>query len=202
MDLFSGQDDPLPKVRGGRKLAARLDVVLVGDLPGFATRPVERAVLGFEGLAGDGHAGFTRRAGGREPWYPRGTEMRSGRQLSILSAEELVSVAVDLGLDTVDPAALGGNMVISGVPRFSFLPAGTRLFFEGGASVVVEAQNAPCRHAGKALAEMHPGHDGLDLAFVAAAKRRRGVVASVERPGEIAAGTAVTVRIPEQWIWA
>jgi hypothetical protein len=202
MDLFPDDAPPPPKVHPGRKVTGRLESLLVGDLAGFETRPVERADMTFEGMAGDGHAGFTRKAGGREPWYPRGTEIRSGRQLSILSTEDLAAVAAELGLDAVDPAVIGGNLVISNVPNLSFLPAGTRLFFEGGASAVVEGQNAPCRYAGKALAERHPGRDDLELAFVAAAKRRRGVVASVERPGTVTAGTAVSVKIPEQWIWA
>ena len=76
MDLFP-DDRPEPRVHPGRKLTARLDLLLVGDLPGFETRAVETAALGFDGMAGDGHAGFTRKAGGREPWYPRGTEIRS-----------------------------------------------------------------------------------------------------------------------------
>jgi hypothetical protein len=199
LDLFDAELEP--RVYPGRKLTGRLDAVLVGDLPGFETRPVPAADLAFAGMSGDGHAGHTRAAGSREPWYPRDTEIRSGRQLSILSAEELATVAAALGLAALDPAALGANLVLSGLPRLSFLPAGTRLFFETGASVVVEAQNAPCRYAGDALAARHPDAEDLSRRFVAAARRRRGVVASVERPGTVAAGTAVSVRIPEQWIY-
>ena len=71
-----------------------------------ATRPtldglMERATLEeaaaaidltFDGLAGDFHAGATRRSGGREPWYPRGTEMRNERQVSIVAADGLMSM--------------------------------------------------------------------------------------------------------------
>lgn len=192
---------PEPAVRPAMKREARLDGCLVGDLPGFRTRPVDTLPLTLEGAEGDGHAGFTRPSGGREPWYPRGTEIRSGRQLSIVSAEEMAEVAARLDLPAVDPGLIGANLVLSGVARLSFLPAGTRLFLDGGAVVVVEAMNGPCRHAGKALAGAHPGRSDVELGFVEAARRRRGVVASVERAGTARAGTTVSIRVPEQWIF-
>lgn len=193
---------PEPRVQPGRKLAAMLAETRIGDGEGFATRAVSRLALGHAGIDGDHHAGFTRTAGGREPWYPRGTEIRSGRQVSIVCPDELAAVAAALGIPAVDPGLIGANLVLSGVPRLSFLPAGTRIFLEGGASLVVEGQNAPCRYAGAALGSAHPGREDIETGFVAAARRRRGLVASVERPGEARAGTAVTLRIPEQWIWA
>ena len=198
MDLFA---DEAPRILPGRRLAAELTEVRIGDLGGFATRRVVVAELTHEGMAGDGHAGFTRKSGGREPWYPRGTVIRSGRQLSIVSEEELAWIAVDLGLPVLDPGLIGANMVIRGVPRLSFLPAGTRIVFAGGATVVVEGQNAPCRQSGRALAAAHPGRDDLELGFVTAGARRRGLVATVEKAGPVAAG-AITLRIPEQWIYA
>ncbi|BBE72534.1 putative metal-sulfur cluster biosynthesis proteins YuaD [Pleomorphomonas sp. SM30] len=196
-DLFG---TPEPEIVPGRKLAARLEAVLIADGDGFATRPVDRFDLTLEGIAGDHHAGHVRRAGGREPWYPRGTAIRSGRQVSIVSAEDLAEVAAALGLAAVPPEAIGANMVLSGVARLSFLPAGSRLFLAGGAALVVEAQNAPCRDAGAALARAL-GRPELETAFAKAAARRRGLVASVERAGAAEAGTAVSVRVPAQWIW-
>ncbi len=193
---------PEPEVVPGLRLEARLAGCLLGDLEGFRTRPVAALDLDHEGIAGDAHRGFTRAAGAREPWYPRGTVIRSGRQVSIVSEEELAEVARRLDLAAVDPALIGANMVVAGVPRFSFLPAGTRLVIGAGATLVVEQMNGPCRHAGRSLAGEHPGRDDLELGFVTAARHRRGVVASVERPGRVAAGDKVQVRVPEQWIWA
>lgn len=190
-----------PAIIRGRTLEARLDAVLIADGESFVSRMVEEAELTAEGMAGDLHAGFLRKAGAREPWYRRGTMIRSGRQLTILSQEDLAAAAAALGLDTVDAGAIGANLVISGVPAFSYLPAGTRLFLAGGASVVVEGQNAPCRYAGKALAALHPGRGDIEFGFVKAAAGRRGVVASVERPGVIRPGGAVAVKLPDQWIW-
>ncbi len=174
--------------------------LLVGDGPGFETRRVSDLAFGFDGIVGDGHAGLTRKAGGREPWFPRGTEIRSGRQVSIVSEEELAAVARDLGIEAVDPAVIGANLVLAGVPHFSYLPPRTLITFAGGATLVIEAQNAPCRLAGKALAD-RLGRADLELAFVAAAKRRRGLVASVERPGRVSDAGEVALRIPEQWIY-
>lgn len=196
-DLFA---DDLPVVHRGRRLAGTVAAVLVGDRPGFETRPAASLSLGLDGIAGDGHAGFSRKAGAREPWYPRGTEIRSGRQVSIVSVEELDAVAGRLGLPALDPALIGANLVLAGIAKLSFLPAGTRLFFPSGAALVVEGQNAPCRDAGEALAARHGAPD-LALRFVEAATRRRGLVASVERAGPVEAGSIVKLRVPEQWIY-
>lgn len=184
-----------------RRLTARLVAALATPEPGdFETSAVERLDLALEGVAGDRHAGFTRPAGAREPWHRRGDEIRSGRQLSIVSPEELWEIGCALGLPPLEPGWIGANLVVEGVPRLSFLPPGTRLFFPSGACVVVEGQNAPCRHAGRAVAR-HTERPGDELSFPKVAKRLRGLVASVERAGAAAAGDAVTIRLPEQWIY-
>jgi hypothetical protein len=192
---------PDPAVRPAAKAEATVAAVLLGDLEGFLTRPVDRLTLDHEGAAGDGHRGYLRASGSREPWYPRGTAIRSGRQLSIVSEEDLAEVAERLRIAVVDPGAIGANLVVRGLPRLSYLPAGTRLVAPDGAAIVVEAMNGPCRFAGKALAALHPGRDDIELGFVKAALRRRGIVASVERAGTIGAGETLAVRVPEQWIW-
>jgi hypothetical protein len=189
-----------PKIHPARTLSARLATTLTGSGDGFETVPVPSIELLFEGIAGGGHVGFVRRASGREPWYPRGAEMRSGRQVSIVSVEDLAEVAAAMGLRTLEPGWIGADIVLEGLPRLSFLPAGARLFLEGGASLVVEAQNAPCRAAGRAIAR-HTGRPEDVLGFPKVAKRLRGLVASVERPGFAKAGTEIKVRLPEQWIY-
>src|SRR5690606_1750654 len=57
----------------------------------------------FEGIAGDRHAGLTMRAGGRHLVYPRGTEIRNTRQISIVSAEELAETAQAMGVPELQP---------------------------------------------------------------------------------------------------
>jgi len=170
------------------------------DPKNFVTAPIGRLSLRLDGLVGDRHAGFERASSGREPWYPRRTPIRNDRQLSIVSAEELAEIARRLALADVDPRWIGANLVIEGLPRLSLLPRGTRLV-AGTAAIRVEDQNAPCRIAGRSLAR-HVGRDDLELGFAREAKRLRGLVASVERAGDIALGDAVTAHIPEQWIYS
>ncbi|HHZ09758.1 MAG TPA: molybdenum cofactor sulfurase, partial [Rhizobiales bacterium] len=86
-----------------RKLLAVVDAVLIATGNDFVTRAVEAIDLGFDGIAGDFHAGLTRRSGGREPWYPRGTEIRNERQLSIVAADELAQIAAGMGIAGIAP---------------------------------------------------------------------------------------------------
>jgi hypothetical protein len=70
--------------------------------------------------------------------------------------------------------------------------------FVGGAILLVEGENAPCRVAGKSIGEHVPGSTGFDLLFPKVARRKRGVVASVEKSGTIAVGETVVVRVPRE----
>jgi hypothetical protein len=186
-----------------KKLVARVAAVYAARDGDFVTEPVSELRLGFDGIADDFHAGQTRRSGGREPWYPRGTEMRNERQVSIVAADELAIVAERMDLAEIRPEWIGANIVMDGVPRLSMLPAGTLLFFAGGTTIKVDGQNGPCRIAGQSIAERAGMADVTvgALLFPKAAKRLRGLVAWVEKPGAVTAGEAVSVRVPEQWIY-
>ncbi len=202
LDLFP-ETGPRFDIVPARKLAARAAVLYAAPSDHFQTRSVEALRLGFDGIDGDFHAGATRRSGGREPWYPRGTEMRNERQLSIVAADELAVVARRMGLAEIRPEWIGANLLIEDVPHLSMLPAGTLMFFKGGVTLKVDAQNGPCRIAGRSIAE-HAGMADVEagaLEFPKAAKRLRGVVAWVEKPGIILAGEEISLRLPEQWIY-
>jgi hypothetical protein len=202
LDLFPEAEKPV-EITPARKLVAKAAALYVAPADHFQTRPVDELRLGFDGISGDFHAGPTRRSGGREPWYPRGTEMRNERQLSIVAADELAIVAERMGLAEIKPEWIGANLVIEGVPTLSMLPAGTLLFFKSGVTIKVDAQNGPCRIAGRSIAE-NAGMADVEagaLLFPKAAKRLRGVVAWVEKPGTIKAGEEMSVRVPEQWIY-
>ncbi|TGS34050.1 molybdenum cofactor sulfurase, partial [bacterium M00.F.Ca.ET.180.01.1.1] len=59
------------------------------------------------------------------------------------------------------------------------------------------------RFAGQSIAE-HVGAVDLSataLLFPKEAKRLRGLVAWVEKPGVVRAGEEISVRVPEQWIY-
>lgn len=186
-----------------KKLLATVDAVLTATGEDFVTEAVEALDLGFDGIPGDFHAGVTRRSGGREPWYPRGTEMRNERQLSIVAADELAEIAAAMGIARIEPEWIGANLVLGGVPRLSMLPSGTLLFFSGGVTIKVDAQNGPCRLAGRSVARK-AGMEDVEagaLLFPKHGRRLRGLVAWVEKPGRIARGEQVSVRIPEQWIY-
>ena len=194
---------PAEEIVPAKKLAAKVAGVYVAPFDHFETRAVEALALGFDGIEGDFHAGTTRRSGGREPWYPRGTEIRNERQLSIVAPDELAEIARRMGITELKPEWIGANLLLEGIPRFSMLPAGTLLFFAGGVTIKVDFQNGPCRIAGRSVAEnaKMPDHEAGSLAFARQAKRLRGLVAWVEKPGRITMGEAVSVRIPEQWIY-
>lgn len=193
----------IPAIAPSKRLMGGVDGLFIAKSNGFITEPVEELTLDFEGIPGDFHRGYTRKSGGREPWYPRGSEIRNERQLSIIARDELNAVAGEMGIKTIDPAWIGANISLSGIPMVSMLPASTLLFFEGGVTIKVDFQNGPCKIAGASIAEAvgRKGDAELAMAFPKAAKRRRGVVAWVEKQGTIMAGEAVRVQLPEQWIY-
>jgi hypothetical protein len=172
---------------------------------GFVTATTPALALDRGGIAGDRHAGLTRAAGPREPWLPRGLELSNDRQLSVLSQDELAAIASTLGLASLAPQLLGGNLLLGGVPEMSRLPAGAMLAcggqwggkgqFDGTALLRVEAYNRPCRATGRQIAAAH-GKPDLEFAFVKAAASLRGLVLSVAHPGVITPGDAVAVIAP------
>jgi hypothetical protein len=167
----------------------------------FETAAADRLTLGFDGIAGDNHGGFTRRSGGREPWYPRGTEMRNERQVTMLCPDELMETAREMGLPELRPEWIGANVLIRGIPRLTMLPPRTCLFFAGGATIRIDGLNVPCRLSGRAVAQRYPERADLDVDFVKAARRRRGLVGWVEKPGVVEVGETLEARLPEQWIY-
>lgn len=185
------------------RLAARVAGVYVAPGNDFQTRPATELRVDLEGIEGDFHRGLARRSGSREPWYERGTEMRNERQVSIVAPDELAEIARAMGLAEIRPEWIGANLLVEGVPSLSMLPSGTLLFFANGATLKVDGQNAPCRFAGAAVAENagSADRDAAALEFPKAARRLRGLVAWVEKPGAIVDGEDIRVQIPEQWIY-
>ncbi len=162
--------------------------------------PLEEMPLTYAGFAGEVHAGLTRPACSRvTAQYPKGTEIRNTRQVSLVSAEELRAIAAALDLDAVDPAWLGASVVIEGIPDFTHLPPSSRLQGEGGATLVVDMENLPCIEPAKTIETARPGHG---KAFKVAAKGRRGLTAWVEREGVLRLGERVRLHVPAQRPWA
>lgn len=175
-------------------LSVTVEAVLIADTPGtFVTRRVDQVPLDLAGIPGDRHYGLTRKAGAREPMYPRGTEIRNRRQLSVVSAEECDQIAQQLGLAVLLPEWLGANLLLRGLPNLTQLPAGSRLLLPSGAGLVCEGENVPCRHPGEIIQALHPAQAGLLKRFVSIAQRRRGLVCSIERPGTIVRGADLRI---------
>ncbi|MCE7029884.1 MOSC domain-containing protein [Jiella avicenniae] len=191
----------LPAMTRARRLEGRIGGLFRTRGEDFETVRVESLDLGFDGIAGDRHGGFTRRSGGREPWYERGTEMRNERQLSLLASDELAAVAAAMDIAEIRPEWIGGNLLVEGIAQLSLLPPRTLLFFRGGVTLKVDGDNAPCRFAGRSIAEKVGGGTDVELGFVRAARKRRGLVAWVEKPGTIGEGEGFEAHIPEQWIY-
>lgn len=158
----------------------------------FVTRAVEVVPLTWAGIEGDRHAGLTMKAGVRQRHLPKNTEIRNARQLSLLSAEELLQIATNLQLPRVEFTWLGANLLLEGAPGLTRLPPSTRMVFPSGAAIVIDGDNEPCRKAGKAIVEALGTDQSIATRFVKAAWDLRGLVAWVERPGVIRVGDEVT----------
>lgn len=197
---FERADDTGPDVRA-MKLPGTVEGVFVAEGKGFATSPVEDLTLTFEGIPGDRHGGFTRRSGGREPWYKRGTEMANERQVSLLCPDELRLIAKRLDVPEVKAEWIGGNLLLAGIDRFTHLPPRTMLFFEGGVTIRLDGDNGPCRASGLSIAGHYEGRDDIELAFPKVAQGLRGLVGFVEVPGVVSMGEAFEARLPPQRLY-
>lgn len=183
---------------------ARGEVVWIGVTQDrsatLRSEPLHSADLTFDGVPGEDHGRLTRPSCGRvTALYPRGTEIRNTRQLSVVSEEDLAAIAQAMGVSKLDPADLGATIVVRGIADFSYLPPSARLQAPSGATITVDVENRPCHLPAKPLELSHPGKGKL---FKAAAKGRRGIVAWVEREGRIAVGDQLTLFVPAQRAWA
>ncbi len=181
-----------------RKLNGTVAAVLIAtDQRSLVSTRLEQAQVTFAGFEGDKHSGLTRPSDSRTPYYPRGTEIRNDRQVSILSEEEMQQVSNALGVPEVLPEWLGANLLLRSVPQLTLLPPRTRLVFSGGAVLRVEEENMPCSGPAKVLAHQYTRPE-LASQFQKAAYHLRGLVATVERPGLICPGETVQVEVPAQ----
>lgn len=160
------------------------------------TIPAQSLTLTFAGVEGDKHGGLQSKADGRYPFYERGTPILNTRQVSLVSMEELGSIQYSLKIDYLVASWLGANISVMGIPNLSLLPIGSRLFFAGGAVLLNMGYNPPCTAPGHIIhryfEEVAPNQ------FPKAAHLKRGIVAMVEREGQINAGDEITVSLPTQ----
>ena len=193
-----------PEVIPAQKRAGRIiGLFVTADMTpkGFETGEAASLTLDLQGVPGSRHHGWTRPSDSRVPYLPRGTPMRNVRQLSIVSIEDLAQAAKQLGIPKVDPKWIGASVLVEGIERFAYLPRGTHLFCDGGAILIVEHLNDPCRGAGASIARHNPDHPEIEFDFVKKCARLRGVVATIEHPGTLSVLSAITARLPEHWVY-
>jgi len=170
---------------------------LLCDSPGTIASSARNYIQAeLAGLTGDRHYGHTALANARYP-YPRNTEIRNSRQVSIISVEEMESVAAEIGVPHILPEWLGANLLVSGIPSLTLVPPSSRFHFQGGAVLVIQGENDPCSYPGKLIQEQFPEIPRLSPAFISAAIHKRGLVAWIEKAGKIATGEEFTAEIAE-----
>ena len=184
-----------------KSLDARVQAILLNSTPDedLSTSRIDSVAASYEGLEGESHSGLVRASCVRvRHQYPQGTEIRNTRQISIVSVEELALIAATMGIDGLQPEWLGANLLVSGIPNFSQIPPSTRMIFDGGASLVVDLENSPCKYPGEIIERHHPGFGNR---FARAAVGKRGVTAWVEREGQISCDDSIRLYIPPQRIY-
>lgn len=159
---------------------------------------VDRLCCDLHGIMADRHRGEVRHSCVRIKYLPRKTPQKNIRQFTAVSVEDIAEVAAGMDIAELKPEWIGPNLVVRGIPNFSKLPSGTRLVFEPGPVLVVDAENKPCKYAGAVIQRHYPDREGLDLLFPQKAVGLRGVVGWVEVAGIITAESKVTAWIPPQ----
>ena len=163
----------------------------------LASAPLSSVRIGFEGFEGEDHGGLNRAACSRlTNVHPEGTTIKNQRQVTVLSEEELAETAADMGIEEgLDPAWVGANLVLKGVPSLTLLPPGTRLQMPDGGTLVVDLENGPCKYPGFII-DLH--HPGKGKTYPIAAYGKRGFTAFVEREGVARVGDRVEIFYPQQ----
>lgn len=179
-------------------------VVWTGVVPdrgaGLESQVRPGLTLSLAGPEGEAHGGLTRPSCSRVKMiHPKDTEIANTRQLSVLSAEELAQIAVNMGIERLDPALVGASLVIEGIPDLSHLPPSSRLLGPDGTTLVVDVENLPCMLPAKPIEKAHPG---FGAAFKRAAVGLRGFVGWVERGGTLREGDQIRLFVPGQRGWS
>ncbi len=160
---------------------------------------VKHVRVGFDGFEGESHSGLTRPSCARvADLYPRNTEIKNTRQITILSAEQLGMIAEKMNIAVLDPCLIGASLVLEGIPDFSHIPPGARLQAENGTTLTIDLENRPCHLPALVINQDLPNKGA---AFKLAAKNLRGVSAWVERSGTLALGDEIALFVPTQPAW-
>ena len=188
---------------------SKYEPIAIGRVESLALNGKEVSSIRFnyDGPMGDNHSGRTRQLAGHDGTYLRTSKLVKGdpvmnwRTWTALSREDVVAIEMELGAD-IPVGCLLENIIISGIPNFSYLPPTTRLVFpqhdsceSKQAILAVWEENGPCKTVGKRLADLHDDAT-LTSKFVEAAYRRRGLMGFVLSGGYINEGDLVHAYSP------
>ncbi|MEM7565203.1 MAG: sulfurase, partial [Pseudomonadota bacterium] len=115
-----------------KSLEPRVEAILINTTPDedLSSSRVENIAVSYDGMTGEAHSGVVRKSCVRvRNLYKEGTEIRNVRQISIVSVEDLKTIADNMGIEKVEPEWIGANLLVSGIPNFTKLPPSTRLVF-------------------------------------------------------------------------
>lgn len=143
----------------------------------------------------------------QELGIPKGTPIANVRQVSAICADDLARTSAVMATPTPIPyGLLAENLVLSGIPNLTQVPAGALLTFTPSnladypaatrAVVAVWGENRPCRAIQDNI-EAYFGAEGESyqpsVPFAKAAEHRRGIVGFVYMAGIIEAFDRVTI---------
>lgn len=170
-----------------------ISVLIATDPNSIASIGQPSVQVTFEGFVGDKHSGMTKRSDSRTKIYPRGTEIRNSRQVSIISHEELAEIAAKLKVESLLPEWFGANIFVRDIPELTRLNTNTRLVFSSGASLLITAKNLPCKLLTDEVCKHVIDRQYIRDNLIKVSMDKRGVVAVVELPGVIQVGDEVKV---------
>lgn len=178
------------------RIEALVEGVFVGDRQDTLETNRQRYItVAQDGIVGDKHRGVMRSADSRVPKIPRGTPIPNTRMWSGVEKTELAEIASNFNIPQVLPEWLGANFVLSGIARFSHLLERTVLEFPQGTELLVDSENMPCTGPGEVIAAKNPDSGIKPNLFQKHAIHRRGLVGTVQTPGNIAEGDTVTIYV-------
>lgn len=182
----------MKKTKQAVQVAVRVEFIAVGaHTEKMLKTPSLQVEFALDGIVGDRHAGFVKKADGRDSGVKRGTIIRNWRQWSAVSMEELSKIAKAMSVDSIKPEWLGTNIAFSGCEKLTQIPKGSMIWFDSGVVLSVEGENAPCIGPGREIAHHLPQAAGAS--FPKAAKNLRGLVGVVYRPGKVSLGENATI---------
>lgn len=194
------------------KITGKVEAVSIANSHGshITTEVPHISVYINNGIKGDNHSG-RRLSDVREKdlnafGIPKRTEIVNFREFSAISVEEMIDVAKAMDIESIPHGLLGENILVSGIPNFTMLPIGTKLFFKNKnvpqtAVLIVSGENTPCRVPGDAIQQAYPQQEKLATQFIKHAIGKRGVVGNVFCSGRITKGDEIIAVIPRQYIY-